>query len=590
MPAPLPKALCLICVLYLFCPGAVPATPAAGKAVQSSGAGERIAREIEGIMGSSDLSSFGCLGEMICGATIIPAFYYKRGHRPAWVSTEGPLPAAFDLLKALTEARREGLDSRDYHFSLISGLLSKRGWSRNPGQPANDPVRLAELDILLTDAFLMYASHLLAGRVNPETIHTRWIAYEKSADLFSVLQKALEHSDVSRKLKALKPPHEGYLRLRRALLEYRKLAVEKKWPVIPNGPLIRKGSKDERLGSIWKRLVITGDIPNPKTDSGPPETYDSVFEAAVKRFQARHGLEADGIIGPETIRDMNVPAEDRARQIELNLERWRWLPRKLEARYIILNIADFSLDVIQDGQSVLNMRIVVGRPYWLTPVFQGKITYLVINPYWNIPSAIARNEILVKVKKDPGYLLTEKIRVFRGWEKDGDPIDPGTIDWTRLGKNNFPYRFRQDPGPRNALGRIKFMFPNKFDVYLHDTPARGLFERSARDFSHGCVRTEKPVELALYLLKNKPGWTREKLNEILERGERKVVPLNRTVPVHLLYWTAWVEENGTVHFLKDIYHRDEPLSKALMERPPVMRIDLKNRPATGNPSQQEVRP
>ena len=586
-------ALCLSAILIFFFAGSAWAIRIDDKTIQSIGAGDGIAREIKRIIDSADLSRFECLGEMICGVAVIPTFYYANGHRPAWVSEKGPLPAAFGLLKALTAASREGLDPRDYHFSLISRLLSKSGPDGpehdSAGEaiddpinnsvetliyPALDPTKLAELDLLLTDAFLMYASHLLAGRVNPETIHPQWIAYDRNADLLSVLQHALRDSDVSQRLEALKPRHEGYARLRKALLDYRNLAEGEKFPVIPSGPLIRKGDRDGRLGSIWNRLVITGDVQEAQRFQGGSEKYDSDFEAAVKRFQSRHRLETDGIIGPDTIRELNVPARDRVRQIELNLERWRWLPRDLGGRYIILNIANFSLDVIEHGQNVMTMRIVVGKPYWRTPVFQGKITYLVINPYWNAPRTIATDEILERVKKDPAYLHVEKIRVFRGWEKDGEPIDPGAIDWTRLGKNNFPYRFRQDPGPRNALGRIKFMFPNRFNVYLHDTPARRLFDKRNRDFSHGCVRTEKPIELALYLLKENPGWTREKLDEMLDRGERKLVSLNRPVPVHLLYWTAWAEEDGTVHFVRDIYQRDEPLSRALKERPPIIRAEI----------------
>jgi murein L,D-transpeptidase YcbB/YkuD len=265
---------------------------------------------------------------------------------------------------------------------------------------------------------------------------------------------------------------------------------------------------------------------------------------------------------------MNVPAHARVRQIRLNLERWRWLPRELESPYVKVDIADYSLSVVEDRYPVIRMRAVVGREYRRTPVFSHRISYLVFNPYWTVPPTIAVKDILPKVKEDPAYLEREHIRVFSGWDEDSPELDPHTVDWAAMGPGNFKYRLRQEPGPHNALGRIKFMFPNKFNVYRHDTNKIGLFKKSDRSLSSGCIRVEKPVELAVYLLKNQTGWNPGLVEEAFSGGQTKTVILSDPVAVHIKYWTAWMDETMTVHFRKDIYNRDTTLGKALEERPP----------------------
>jgi murein L,D-transpeptidase YcbB/YkuD len=295
--------------------------------------------------------------------------------------------------------------------------------------------------------------------------------------------------------------------------------------------------------------------------------YDSLLVEAVKSFQSRHGLDIDGRLGPKTVAAMNVPVSERIDQIRLNLERWRWLPQNFGDKYIIVNIANFELDVYENNESVMDMRIIAGKTYRRTPVFSDQITYIVFSPYWNIPGNIAAKDILPMVGKDIEYLDRMKIKVFSGYGSDLKEIDPAEIDWQNSADFNKKYWLRQEPGRSNLLGGAKFMFPNRFNVYLHDTPARELFGKTSRDFSSGCIRIEKPEELAIYLLKNEPKWTPEKIREAMKKGTEQTALLSSPVPVYILYWTAWIGDNGLINFSDDIYKRDRALLKALDEKP-----------------------
>ena len=312
-------------------------------------------------------------------------------------------------------------------------------------------------------------------------------------------------------------------------------------------------------------MQVSGDL----QDAAPallPTMFDEPLDAAVKRFQHRHGLAADGVVGKQTRQALNVPVAQRIEQLMINMERWRWIPHDLGPRYIVVNIADFSLTMVDEGRVRGTMRVVVGRNYRKTPVFSGTMTYLEFNPFWNVPRRLAVEDILPRVRKDPAYLEREGIRIFSGWSEDAVMLSPSEVDWASLNQNYFPIRLQQAPGPKNALGRIKFMFPNPHAVYLHDTPARGLFNRVTRDFSSGCIRVEDPATLAEFVLDGTAGWDRKTITERLGDGEHRIVRLQRPIPVHLLYWTAWADTDGTVFFREDIYGRDAPLMRALREK------------------------
>ena len=504
--------------------------------------------------------------EPVYASVALPVFYVRRVYRPAWCDKGGPTRLVDDLLSALRRADLEGLRPNDYHLAAIEKLLvAVRADARSGGVIVPD--RLAELDLLLTDAFLAYGSHLLAGRVNPETLLLEWVANRRSADFASLLETALTSGDVAGALTRLAPPQLGFRRLREALVYHRELASRGGWPTIPDGVTLKRGDHGLPVAALRERLRLGGDLEGAKQEKA--DLFDEKLEQAVKRFQWRHGLSEDGIMGDEARAELNVSVERRVEQLELNLERWRWLPQDLGRRHISVNIAAFELEVVEDEAIVLAMRVVVGRPYHDTPVFSETMRYIVLNPYWEVPGGIAVKEMLPRIKRDPSYLAQEKLRVFKGWGTEAREVDPGTVDWSAITPADFPFRLRQDPGPINALGRVKFMFPNKFNVYLHDTPARQLFEKTERDFSHGCIRIQKPIELAVYLFWQDPRWNREALLRALDESVDRTVPLPEPIPIHLLYWTAWVDKDGTIQFRRDIYGHDALLLEALRAPPPT---------------------
>lgn len=499
---------------------------------------------------------------MVRADAALSVFYERRAYRPAWVTGEGPQPLAGTLLEELRAADREGLDPGDYHLDQVAAGL------RNARASTPQAEELVDLELLLTDAFLTLGAHLLRGRVDPESLDTDWLASPRTSDLPEHLEAALASGDVASALASLLPPQPGYRALRDALSRYRGIASEGGWPAVGEGPRLEPGDRDGRVPALRRRLAVAGDLPEDGgvTDPADPEVYDEPLAEAVRSFQARHGLTIDAIVGPATLAALDTPVAARIEQIVLNLERWRWLPRELGERHVLVNAANFEVQAVEDGATVLRSRAIVGRPYRRTPVFSDSISYLVVNPYWNVPHSLAVLDQLPLQKQDPGYFQRVGMRVFRGWGADAEEVDPSTVDWSEVPARSFPYRLRQDPGPVNALGRIKFMFPNKFSVYLHDTPARDLYARSARDFSSGCIWVERSRELAVWAL-GEGDRGADRLEAGWSAPDERTISLPSPVPIHLLYWTAWAKEDGTVHFRNDIYGRDGRLAAALAEVP-----------------------
>jgi murein L,D-transpeptidase YcbB/YkuD len=508
---------------------------------------------------------FICRGELVCGISIIPKFYQKRGFKPAWRGKTGDFKMADALLEAIRESTREGLRPSDYHLMRLEALAAEVRQKQSSKQPLDSEL-LLDLDLLMTDAFLLLASHLLAGRVNPETIHPEWVVLDPKIDLAAVLNSAIETNQVKAVLNGLRPPQSGYQALKETLQRYRHIAKQGGWPVLPGKRSWRKGDHGARFYLLRKRLELSGDL----DPAGPGYAYlfDGAVEKAIRQFKKRHGLKPNGIIDEKTLAALNIPVEERVRQIELNLERWRWIPHELGRRHIIVNIADFKLSVVEDYETVMEMRVVVGRDFWKTPVFSKNMIYLVLNPYWNIPTKIAIEEILPKVKRNPRYLGRRNIKVFKSWQKGARELDPRKIDWSKVNEGNFSFKFRKEPGPRNDLGRIKFMLPNKFAVYLHDTPYKKLFRKPSRGYSHGCIRVEKAIDLATYVSGGDPQQTRREILEAIKTSKRQVIRLRNPIAVHVLYWTAWVGQDGLLNVRDDIYKRDISLDYALRERPP----------------------
>jgi murein L,D-transpeptidase YcbB/YkuD len=485
----------------------------------------------------------------------VSKFYQLQNFQPVWTANGKVLPQASTFIKIIKHADNEGLQPSDYHLRDINITFSEIENSKEP----MDPNMLAKFDLLLTDAFILYVSDLINGRIEPQGVDLTWLKNQNKVDFNKIMNLGLGSNQFQSAISNYENPL--YKRLRTALIKYKIIQANGGWPVIPAGPKIEKGRRGERVRLLRKRLIVTGDLNAESSDNS--DIYDEKIERAVRKFQRRHGLAEDGIVGPDTLSELNVPVEKRIEQITINMERYRWLPQNIAPRYIQVNIPSFHLDVIQNGKTVLSMPVVVGKPYWNTPLFSADMTYIILNPYWNIPRSIALEETLPKIHADPQYLSKHNIRVFQGWADGSTAIDPSTIDWSAVGSNNFKYRFSQKPGPYNPLGRIKFMLPNNYNVYLHDTSKKSLFKKQRRDFSHGCIRVQNPIGLAEYVLSTEPGWTREKIESEIRTGKSQSIVLPRPIPVYLVYFTAWVDDQGDTQFRQDVYGRDEALEQAL---------------------------
>ena len=485
--------------------------------------------------------------------------YRGRDFRPLWQTASGLRPSTYLLVDRLRNAADHGLCGEDYLLAPLEELLKNRA-AQASSQKSPQPLDAAVLDLFLTQAFFAYATHLVEGQVDPALAHVDWRARRRKVDLARLLPPAVEGESLGTLLGELVPPHPEYRQLMGALARQREIAARGGWPVIPDGETLRPGDIDPRLPVVRARLLATGELPQPI--SYERNAFGMTTLMAVRQFQERHGLEPDGVIGPRTLKELNLTAEDRVRQIELNMERWRWMPRDLGRRHIRINIADFSLKVVEDGQTVLEMPVIVGTPYRRTPVFSSQMSYLEFAPTWTVPATILREDKLPAIRKNPAFLTKNHFRVIRRTGQEINSEELAAINWHALQPERFPGDLRMDPGPWNPLGRVKFMFPNPYNVYLHDTNERWLFDRTVRTFSSGCIRIGKPVELARYLLQDQPKWDEERLQNALGRTAPMQVSINPT-PTHIQYWTTWVAADGSTQFRTDLYLRDLDLEVAL---------------------------
>jgi murein L,D-transpeptidase YcbB/YkuD len=393
--------------------------------------------------------------------------------------------------------------------------------------------------------FMKYATHLLQGRVDPSEVDSHWFGRQRQVDLPDLLARALDSGDVAEALRSVLPRHAQYTALKKELARYRDIASHGGWPVVPASARPGKGGRGPEVAALRARLAAEGDLARADGD-----VFDDAVVEALKRLEKRYGLNETGTLGPAEVAAMNVSAEDRAGQIALNLERWRWLPEELGDRYILVNVPTFQLEAIEQGKVTLAMRVVAGKADETpTPIFSDDMTEVVFSPYWNVPVSILRKETIPAVLRDPGYLDRNELEVVH----DGHVVPASSVDWE---DPELRVQIRQRPGAKNSLGLVKFLFPNKFDVYLHDTPAGSLFARLERDFSHGCVRVEKPVELAHWVLRDQPEWTGPRIDAAMHAGREQHVALKRRIPVYIVYATAWVDEGGRLNFRDDLYGHD----------------------------------
>ena len=484
------------------------------------------------------------------------AIYDTAKLQPIWVTTTGPGKKAEILLAALQNSSNDGLVPEHYQVSRITSLWQSKA-----------PDKLIELDTLLTTALVLYGHDAQYGRADSGKNNPALRAKNEDALAFNGLtltQTALSSPDFNQFLTSLFPPHKYYKNLRAALPHYQALDAAGGWPSVASGKSIHPGEQEARIPAIRTRLQGEGFLQSTASDS---PVYDEPLVQAVTSFQRRHGLTDDGVIGQNTIAAMNIPAHHKVRQIILNLERWRWEAHDLGQKYILVDIAGFTLEGIADNTVILEMPVVVGALHHETPIFSDQIEYMDLNPYWNIPVKIARDEMLDELKKNPNYLNAKHIRLFSDRTSEASEINPGSLNWKQVSPQKMgQFKLRQDPGKWNALGAIKFIFPNSFSVYMHDTPAQSLFKRSNRAFSHGCIRLGSPLKLAEFLMGGaEKGWPPERFKGIIDTGTRTIIRLPEPLPVHITYQTVKSDQDGTIFFYPDIYNRDQQLEKLLFK-------------------------
>jgi L,D-transpeptidase YcbB len=478
------------------------------------------------------------------------AFYSRREFRPAWTSAQSQR----QLLQALADTYDDGLDPADYHLPLLQQL------ARQVAAPDATVTGKAQYDILLTESLLRAAYHLAFGKVDPESFDAQWNHGRTlpGVDLPQAIDQVIASENVHERLASLKPTHHLYERLKRELARHRAIASEGGWSAIPAGPTLKPGDSDVRVPALRARMARSGDLPiAPVNDS---LLYDPPLAAAVKQYQMRTGLEADAVVGPTTIAELNVPTAERITQLRVNLDRGRLLLHDLPEQFVVVNIAGYTIYLVKGQEVIWNARVQVGKTYRRTPIFRSEISYLVFNPTWTVPPGIIASDILPTARKDPQVIPSKGLRVL---DAAGRELDPAAIDWSRFRSGHIPYVLRQDPGPSNALGRVKFMFPNRYQVYLHDTPSQSLFERADRAFSSGCVRVERALELAELLLSDTGRWNRDAIARAVASGRLQNVAMSPKIPVLLVYWTAWVDPQGLINFRHDIYAQDAAWARAL---------------------------
>ncbi len=490
---------------------------------------------------------------------------------PAWIESDIPVRInsnalgknGYVLLEYIRQATRHGLHPSDYHLFLLEKYIDQTVLFK-----AMDNEEMMKLDVLLTDAFLLLGLHLYYGKVDSEKEGETWTIQRKEPELQlnRKLDEALTAGDIANGLNLLAPRYRSYWMMKEDLAFFLGLENEP-WPVLISDTTINPGQSNILLPKIKKRLIK---LRYPLSDS-VSVTYDKELEKQLKNFQKDWGLNADGVIGKGTLLALNTRPRLLINQLRVNLERFRWLPLDEPRKYLMVNIAGFDMVLIEGIDTLIYMRAIVGKDYRETPVFDARMTYIVFSPNWTVPPTILWNDVIPELRKGPEYLKQKNMKLLR---YNGSEIAYSEIDWIKISRNNFPYMVRQNPGSENALGKVKFMFPNSHNVYIHDTPSRGYFARDDRAMSSGCIRVEKPFELAELLLADSPEWPSVKIHTAMQQNKEQIASLKTPVDVLILYLTAWTDGNRRVQFRKDIYLRDDLIMNALKQKPQAEKIKI----------------
>lgn len=496
-------------------------------------------------------------GEALYSNEVLPRFYVGREFETVWFTDNGILrKSGVAIIAYLQKIDRHGLRPADYHLEKIEQLVvtarENQSWESSA---------IMKTDLLLTDAFLLLGSHLSFGKVDPEAISANWKIQRNAPELKldELLEKALHLQKVPEQLESLAPTNTHY----KALLEAAEIITpltETKWPLIVSDKSLRNGDDDPAVAEIRIRLFQLGYDVSDTTST----FFDDSLQNAIVAFQLQNGFSGDGVVGKKTIQTLNRQPIDYLKTIHANLERLRWMPDTLPDKFVWVNIADFKMQLIQNNDTLFETRAIVGKPYRKTPAFSASMSYLVFSPGWVIPPGILANDVLPELKKGPGYLNEKNMQILTS---TGTEVSYSSIDWSNVSARNFRYLIRQRPGPQNALGYVKFMFPNPYSIYIHDTPTRSLFSSDARAFSSGCIRIENPLDFAELLLNDQPEWDRSRIDRAAKSGNEQTVRFKEAIPVILGYFTAWSDPSGSIQWREDIYSRDNDVFIALQQQP-----------------------
>jgi murein L,D-transpeptidase YcbB/YkuD len=466
-----------------------------------------------------------------------------------WLDNQQLNHHGLDALSFIRSSALHGLNPDDYHLSPLQQLLESG---------LND--HASEFDALLTDGLLDLIHDMAIGRLDPALADPEWHIERDDIDPAAFLHQALLTPHLRSTLNQLIPKASQYHQMTEALSHYTSLKVRGDWPVVPAlDGLLKPGQSHPMVPALRARLAIDN-VTLTRPEFAGSELYDNVLVASVQQFQQQHGLKIDGIVGPETLAALNVTVEQVIDKIRINLERFRWLPDDLGERYLLINLGSYQLTAVEHGQIKLNMKVIVGRETRSTPSFSSAMSHIVINPYWNVPHRLARRDLLPKQQKDPDYFYLHEFNIYLRGDDSGTQIDPYRVNWDFISASDFPFRLQQRPGEFNALGRLKFMFPNPWNIYLHDTPDKALFDEAQRNFSSGCIRVEQPLELAEFTLNRFDA--KESVISKIASGNNQGEKLKESLPVYAVYFTVWPYDNE-IRFSPDPYKRDKRMLKYL---------------------------
>ena len=529
---------------------------------QKAAAPDLVSQELRSILTGASNQTVSIVGsDSIFSPEWAQQFYKDREYRLAWSIDKNVTSDADSLVAAIKESEAEGLIPQDYHLRTIDSIYRElqRGYT---GREIIAPSLRVGLDLLLTDAFLLYACHLADGKIDRDSFEARWAVGKNGARYDSLLEASLQSHTIKQVLRSLLPQHSVYAGLREMLASFEGLAKKGGWRSVPIGAPIKAGDSGTRVFALRNRLWITGDLSS--RTGWHTDEFDSTLADGLRAFQKRHGLEPAGIADSATLVALNVPVDKRIEQIKINLERWRWMPHDLGRKHIRVNIPDFRLVVEEAGKQTMTMKVVLGLPEWQTPVFSSAMSHVLFNVHWISPDDILSKELINYMKADSNYLRSNNMTLWRRKGDSLEQIDPRTLNMKEMDPKDIDFFLRQEAGPQNIMGQVKFLVPNKYSIYLHDTPYREDFPKNVRMFSHGCIRLEKPLDLAEYVLREFPTWNRERIDTVVAQKMEQSLLLRHPIPVHVVYCTAWKEKDGSMNFRQDYYGLDRRLGAVLM--------------------------